>query len=80
LQRAPDDARTVLLIGHNPGLGSFAVSLCGAGSSKALERMSAKFPTAALAVIDFDAERWSQIATGAGRLEAFIPPKDLVRS
>ena len=80
LHRAPDDARTLLLIGHNPGLGSFAVSLCGAGDKKALERMSAKFPTAALAVIDFDAERWSEIAAGAGRLETFVRPKDLDRA
>jgi phosphohistidine phosphatase len=77
LHRAPDDAKTLLLIGHNPGLGSLAVSLCGAGSKKALERMSAKFPTAGLAVIDFDAGHWSEVAAGAGRLEAFIRPKDL---
>lgn len=77
LRRAPDEARTLLLIGHNPGLGSLATSLCGAGPKKALERMSTKFPTAGLAVIDFDAERWSDIEDGAGRLEAFVRPKDL---
>lgn len=77
LRRSPDAARTLLLIGHNPGLGSLATSLCGAGSKKALARMSAKFPTAGLAVIDFDAEHWSEVAGGAGRLEAFIRPKDL---
>jgi phosphohistidine phosphatase len=77
LRRAPDEARTLLLIGHNPGLGSLATSLCGAGPRKALERMSAKFPTAALAVIGFDADRWSEVAGGAGRLEAFVRPKDL---
>jgi phosphohistidine phosphatase len=77
LRRAPDEARTLLLIGHNPGLGSFATSLCGAGSRKAIERLSTKFPTAGLAVIDFDAEHWSEVAGGAGRLEAFVRPKDL---
>ena len=77
LRRAPDEARTLLLIGHNPGLGSFATSLCGAGSRKAIERLSTKFPTAGLAVIDFDIEHWSEVAGGAGRLEAFVRPKDL---
>jgi phosphohistidine phosphatase len=77
LRRAPDEARMLLLIGHNPGLGSLATSLCGAGSRKALERLSAKFPTAGLAVIDFDIEHWSEVAGGAGRLEAFVRPKDL---
>jgi phosphohistidine phosphatase len=77
LRRAPDEARTLLLIGHNPGLGAFATSLCGGGSKKALAKMSTKFPTAGLAVIDFDADRWSEVAGGAGRLEAFVRPKDL---
>jgi phosphohistidine phosphatase len=77
LHRAPDEARTLLLIGHNPGLAAFATSLCGGGPKKALARMSAKFPTAGLAVIAFDAERWSEVAGGAGRLEAFVRPKDL---
>ena len=77
LRRAPDQARTVLLIGHNPGLGALATSLCGAGSKKAREKMSTKFPTAGLAVIDFDVDRWSDVASGAGRLEAFVRPKDL---
>ena len=77
LRRAPDEAATLLLIGHNPGLGALAASLCGAGPKKARERMGAKFPTAGLAVIDFDVGGWSEIAPGAGRLEAFVRPKDL---
>lgn len=77
LQRAPAEARVVLMIGHNPGLGSFATALCDAGPKKALDKMSAKFPTAGLAVIDFDLERWSDVAPGTGRLEAFVRPKDL---
>jgi phosphohistidine phosphatase len=77
LRRASDAARTLLLIGHNPSLASLAANLCGGGSSKALERMSKKFPTAGLAVIAFDVDRWSEIAAGAGRLEAFVRPKDL---
>lgn len=81
LRHADDQAATVMMIGHNPGLGTFASSLCGAssggGSKKALERMRTKFPTTALAVIGFDVERWSDVAEGAGRLEAFVRPKDL---
>lgn len=77
LHRAPAEAKTLLLIGHNPGLAAFATSLCGAGSRKAIEKMSVKFPTAGLAVIDFELESWSQVAAGAGRLEAFVRPKDL---
>ena len=55
-----------MLIGHNPGLGRLAVSLCGDGPRKPLERMRGKFPTAALAVIEFDVDRWDQLAAGTG--------------
>jgi phosphohistidine phosphatase len=36
-----------------------------------------KFPTAALAVIQFDIDHWNELAAGAGRLRAFVRPKDL---
>ena len=77
LHRANAAARTVLLIGHNPGLAVFAESLCGRGARKERERMSLKFPTAALAVIGFDIDRWSEVATGGGQLKAFVRPRDL---
>ena len=77
LRRAGDEVGTLMLIGHNPGLGRLAVSLCGAGPKKALARMRTKFPTATLAVIGFEVDHWREIAPGAGRLEAFVRPKDL---
>jgi phosphohistidine phosphatase len=77
LRRAADEVATLMLIGHNPGLGQLALSLCGSGPRKALERMRGKFPTAALAVIEFDIDHWNQLAPGAGRLRAFVRPKDL---
>jgi phosphohistidine phosphatase len=77
VRRAADAVETLMLIGHNPGLGRLAASLCGGGPKKPLERMRSKFPTAALAVIDFDVDRWEQVAPGAGRLRAFVRPKDL---
>jgi phosphohistidine phosphatase len=78
LRRVADQVETLLLIGHNPGLGRLAVSLCGDGPAKPLERMRGKFPTAALAVIQFDVDRWDQVAPGTGRLLAFVRPKDLL--
>ena len=77
LRRVADEVATLMLIGHNPGIGHLAVSLCGSGPTKALEHMRGKFPTAALAVIQFDIDRWDQLAPGAGRLRAFVRPKDL---
>lgn len=75
--RRADGVETLMLIGHNPGLGRLAVSLCGTGPKKALARMRNRFPTAALAVIDFDVDGWSEVTPGAGQLRAFVRPKDL---
>jgi phosphohistidine phosphatase len=77
LHRAPAEAGTLLLIGHNPGLGALATDLCGSGPEEALARMSVKFPTAGLAVIGFEIEDWSDLASGGGRLLDFVRPKDL---
>ena len=77
IRRGGDEVKTLMLIGHNPGIGRLASSLCGAGPKKALAQMQAKFPTGALAVIDFDVARWNDLTPGAGRLEAFVRPKDL---
>jgi phosphohistidine phosphatase len=77
VRRIAPKVRTLMMIGHNPGFGRFAVDLCGEGPRKALERMGSKFPTAALAVIDFDVDQWSEVAVAGGRLVAFVRPKDL---
>jgi phosphohistidine phosphatase len=77
LRRVADDVETLMLIGHNPGLGRLAADLCGTGPKGPLERLRSKFPTAALAVIEFEVERWEEVAPGAGRLRAFVRPKDL---
>jgi phosphohistidine phosphatase len=76
--RDTDDAvRTLLLIGHNPGLENLARLLAGSGPDEMLSAMAAKFPTAALAVFDFDADRWRDIGKGTGTLAEFTIPRDL---
>ncbi len=78
LRRAPRGTSSVLLIGHNPEIEDLAHRLCGPGSKgKALARLRAKYPTAALAVISFEGERWSTIGEGRGVLKRFVRPRDL---
>jgi phosphohistidine phosphatase len=67
----------VMLVGHNPGLEELALLLVGSGAANDRARMAEKFPTAALAVISFNADSWGLIAPGAGRLEHFLTPKQL---
>ncbi len=77
VRSAGDDVRTLMLIGHNPGLESFADAIVGDGKKKELARMRSKFPTAAVAVIEFDVDRWSGVAPGSGTLRRFVRPKEL---
>lgn len=75
--KVPEMVETVMLVGHNPGIGSLASLLCGGGDPKALANLHGKFPTAAIAVLSFNVARWSDIAAGAGTLRAFTRPRDL---
>ena len=69
-----DAFETVALIGHNPGIWDLAIAVAGSGNE--LVRMRTRFPTGALAVLEFDG-RWRDLATGGARLTSFVTPKDL---
>ncbi|MEO1199631.1 MAG: histidine phosphatase family protein [Pseudomonadota bacterium] len=68
-------APMLMLIGHNPTMEDTAQLLAGAGERSALVKMREKFPTCALAVIDFDIASWRDIGPGAGRLTQFVTPR-----
>ena len=72
-----DAAQMVLMIGHNPGLERFARMLAGSGSDDDLAALNAKYPTAALAILEFDTGTWRDVAKGSGRLSEFLSPRDL---
>lgn len=77
LRKIPDSVPSVLLIGHNPGLEELAQDLTSDGPAEAIAQLSAKYPTAALAVIRFRIDAWSQLTTRSGTLERFvIPPRE----
>jgi phosphohistidine phosphatase len=74
--RDQDDAvDELLLIGHNPGLQEAAEWLIASGDVEQRERLREKFPTAALAVINFALDKWSDVHERSGRLEHFITPR-----
>jgi phosphohistidine phosphatase len=72
-----DDVRTVLLIGHNDGIGQFAADLVGSGPSEALAALREKYPTGALAVLHLPDGPWSDLKLGSGKLLEFVRPRDL---
>jgi phosphohistidine phosphatase len=70
----PDAVASVMLIGHNPGIHELALSLASVGDE--LERLEAKFPTAALATFDLP-KTWGQLAPADATLAAYVVPKQL---
>ncbi|HXV23569.1 MAG TPA: histidine phosphatase family protein [Alphaproteobacteria bacterium] len=76
LQRLAGSIGSVLVIGHNPGLEQTAQALAN-GTGEALERLQQKFPTAALARLDFAIEDWNKLRPGSGRVALFVVPSDL---
>lgn len=78
LRAAPAGARTVLMIGHQPGVSGFARKLCGGEAPAQCARAFQHYPTAAAAVFEFDAAAWSDVDWGAARFTAFACPRELV--
>ncbi|MGZ5803414.1 MAG: SixA phosphatase family protein [Xanthobacteraceae bacterium] len=76
----PGNKRSLLVIGHNPGMHIAAQTLASAGNSKVRAQLQEKFPTAAVAVIDFDIASWAGVTSHEGHLERFVTPKEIMRT
>jgi len=73
--READGARTLLVVGHNPGLQELAVLLIASGDADVRERIAEKLPTSGLVVIDFPFDDWPRLHPNSGRLERFVSPR-----
>lgn len=84
LHHVAETVRSVLVLGHNPGMHELAMTLAGAhGFSQAaqsdtamLTHLAEGYPTGALAEFSI-AGPWSALGEGAGRLLHFLTPRDL---
>jgi phosphohistidine phosphatase len=76
IQDTVSAVRTLLVIGHNPGLQELAAMLIAAGDIEARQRLKEHFPTSALAAIGFSGD-WSGLRQHAGRLDHFVTPRSL---
>ena len=74
------EVRTLLLIGHNPGLHDAARLLIASGDVEARERLNEGLPTSGLAVIDFAGKDWRKLHPRGGRLERFVSPRSLAEA
>ena len=93
IRQTPAEVATLLVVGHDPAIPELALLLASqaadAGQAGApaepqersapRERIRNKFPTAAVAVLDFARTTWPQLGPGQALL-AFVTPRDVSRS
>ncbi len=83
LRGVADTVRSVLLIGHNPGMHDLALALAAPPATPAertaLRAVTEGFPTCALAEFTVPAA-WSALGPGGGRLQRFLTPRGLEAS
>jgi phosphohistidine phosphatase len=77
LRETANSIKTLLMVGHNPGIHELAVQLVASGDLDSRQRMLEGFPTSGLAVIEFALDRWDRVHPHSGRLEHFITPRTL---
>lgn len=68
---------SVLVVGHNPGIGQLARDLVRPGDGADCERLKREFPAGALAELTFDVDDWLDIAPRRARLSEFTTPTRL---
>jgi len=78
LSRLPATCRTAMLVGHQPGLSSFARLLSDGQEARRCKRAYEHFPTAAAAVIELDIRDWAELAHAKGRFVDFAKPRELM--
>jgi len=73
-------ARSVMVVGHNPGLHDLAMLLVGAQAASYdnadIRRLAEGFPSCALAEFTVTGP-WQELGEGGGRLTRFLCPRDL---
>ncbi len=73
----PDGAATALLVGHNPGLEDLVLLLVPDAEPGLRDAVEEKYPTASVAQLRFEVDRWRDLAEGAATLVRFVRPRDL---
>jgi phosphohistidine phosphatase len=73
-----NEAKAILISGHNPGLQDVLLELVAPGKENDLFREAVvKFPTAAYAVLECEIEHWADLKRYCAKLVHFARPRDL---
>ncbi|MBT2395984.1 histidine phosphatase family protein [Streptomyces sp. ISL-100] len=74
VREIPAQVRTLMVIGHNPGVQELVLLLAGEAEGYALDQARTKFPTSAIAVLGVPGP-WSSLEPGAARLTDMVVPR-----
>ncbi|MDX3582032.1 histidine phosphatase family protein [Streptomyces europaeiscabiei] len=72
VRATPDHVRTLLLVGHNPGLEELVLDLAGDALDDTLDDLRTKFPTSAIAFLSWHGATWAALAPGTALLTDMI--------
>lgn len=75
VRELPPGAGTALIVGHEPGVSHLVLQLADRANEAVRDRIAAKFPTCAVAVLEVGTP-WAEIRPGRAALVAFRTPRD----
>jgi hypothetical protein len=75
LRQVSNRVSSVMLIAHNPGIQDLALVLAAGGPAPA--GLQEKFPTGALATVEFGIERWRDLDHGTATATGLVTPRSL---
>jgi phosphohistidine phosphatase len=78
LAKLPRECDTIMLVGHNPGLGSLVRKMSNGRENRRCRRAYEHFPTGAAAVLELDVEDWSKVDFNQARFVDFAVPRELM--
>ena len=73
LRALPETVKSVMLVGHNPGMQQFCLDMAAHGETDALEELAMGFPTCALAQLTVAVQGWKKLAFRQGTLVEYLP-------
>ena len=77
LRRGDNAVDTVMLVGHQPGMGAMARLMSDHATARC-KRAFEHFPTAAAAVLEIDVSRWKDVGYGMANFIDFAKPRELM--
>ena len=75
LRGLAEPIRSVMVVGHNPGLQDLAVQLAAGGDR--LDELTEKYPTGALATLVFAADSWASVGAHQAERSGYAVPREL---